>query len=94
MRPPIAAELLLFARVLMRLPRRLRGAAARSILSEVDVAARYLIQTGRRHPMFGDGSLMARCHALQPAAEPMADDPDFLRALRTVTAAMLRHSEM
>jgi hypothetical protein len=94
MRPPIAAELVLFARVLMCLPCRQRGRKARGILAEVAIAERHLVATGRRHPRFGDGSLMDRCHRLHPCAEPFADDPDFLHALVTVAETLRQHSRL
>lgn len=93
MRPPIAAELLLFARVLMRVPRGQRRRKARSIVADVVMAERHRTATGQSHPQFGDGSLMDRCLRLQPCAEPVADDPDFLRALVTVADALREHSK-
>jgi hypothetical protein len=94
MRPPIAAELVLFARVLMCLPCRQRGRKAKAILADVAAAERYLLTTGQRHAQFGDGSLMDRCHRLHPCAEPVADDPDFLHALMTVAVALRKHSKL
>ncbi len=92
MRSPTVAELSLLARSLMRLPAGERDGAAKQILAEVDIAERYVLATGRCHTAFGDGSLAARCHLLAPQAEPLADDPDFLQALSSTVAAMLRHS--
>jgi len=67
-------------------------AIATQILSEVDAAARYLAMTGRYHPAFGDGSLMARCHQLSPPHEPMAWDHEFLGSLIVACEALLLHS--
>jgi hypothetical protein len=93
MRPPIAAELLLFARVLLCSPKWSRGRKARAILNEIVVAERHHLVTGRHHPKFGDGSMMDRCYRLHPCAEPIADDPDFLHALVTAAEALLRTSK-
>lgn len=82
----------MLARVLMRHPPRRRFAVAKSLLAEVEIAARRLCETGKADPRFGDGSLMARCHRACPAIEPMADDPDFLQSLGTACRALLVHS--
>jgi hypothetical protein len=93
MRQPVLAELSLAARVLLAVPRRQRWRKALRLLQEVQEADTYWEQTGRCHPEFGDGSLMARCHRLSPQAEPMADDPDFLTSLIAVSRAVLRLSQ-
>lgn len=92
MRDPSVAELLLFGRVLTRVPVTHRPAFAGRTLVEVKAAADHLRLTGRCHPEFGDGSLMARCRQLFPAKEPIADDQDFLSAMIEACKALLRHS--
>lgn len=91
MRDPCGAELLLFARCLMTLPEAERAEAARRMLRQVEMAADHLNRTGQVHPAFGDGSLMARCHRLDPAAEPLAFDRDFLLSLSLASRALLTH---
>ena len=93
MRPASLAELGLMARVLTPLPTSDRPLAARQILAEVEVAAAHLRATGRCHPAFGDGSLMARCLTLSPIAEPLAEDAAFLEALTIACWALADHSE-
>jgi uncharacterized protein YecE (DUF72 family) len=92
MRPPSASEIILLARVLTRIVDTDRQGSAMTLLSETDEAERYLRLTGRPHPVFGDGSLMARCHRLKPPSEALADDRDFLICLVIAANAMLSHS--
>ncbi len=91
MRPPLASELILFARVLMVHPDTARGPIAREIIAETEQACDYLVRYGRPHPTHGDGSLAARLLSLCPTAEPFADDPDFLQSLSIVIDCMLFH---
>lgn len=92
MRLPSGAELLLLARCLSRLPAGDRTAAAAELLRDADVAATFLLRNGTLHPLYGDGSLMARCHALSPPSEPMALDRDFLDCVVISCQALLTHS--
>lgn len=92
MRSPLASEIVLLARVLSRQNPQDRPAQAASILAETDKADAHRRETGRAHPDFGDGSLMARCSLLRPPPEPLADDPDFLACLALAANAVLFHS--
>jgi hypothetical protein len=92
MRPPSAGEIVLFARVLMRLPKGQRGRAARRLLSEVEAGGQNKLVTGQAHPVFGDGSLAARCLLAGPSAEPFADDADFLLSLIVAARAVHCHT--
>lgn len=91
MRPPIAAELVLFARALMVCPAGVRARRAKEILAETETAHDHLRHFGKIHPTFGDGSLTARLLSLSPGAEPFADDADFLQSLSTVVESLLFH---
>lgn len=84
--------MLLLCRILSRVSARQRMTFAVQILSEVEAATRHLAMTGRCHPAFGDGSLMARCHQLFPPQEPMACDQDFLGSMIVACEALLQHS--
>lgn len=94
MRGPVLAELGLLARVLLPVPAGRRMLLAHQILAEVDAAALHLRTTGRGHPVFGDGSLMARCLALSPTSEPFVTDPHFLAALVCACKALQSHSRL
>ncbi len=90
-RPPMAAEILLLGRALLPLPQRSRRKRAELILAETFEAAAYFTASGKVHPSFGDGSLMARILPLRPVAEPFADNADFLQALSVAVGAMRRY---
>lgn len=92
MRAPAASEIVLLARVLTRLAPEDRPFMASTILAEADEAERHLRLTGRAHPTFGDGSLMARCARLSPPPEPLADDREFLLCLVLAANALFIHS--
>ena len=87
-------ELALLARVLSPAPAAKRRQIAKRILSEVGIAANHLLENGRSHPEFGDGSLMSRCPTLSPRAEPFADDEAFLASLIVSCKALFDHSKM
>lgn len=93
MRDPSGAELLVFARVLSRIEERHRHQAAKALLGEVEAAAAHLRLSGRCHPVFGNGSLMARCLRLDPPPEPLASDDGFLSSLIAACAAVRRHGK-
>ena len=81
MRDPSGAEVLLLARVLVRIDEAERRQRAAEIIAEVEAAARHLSLSGRCHPKWGDGSLMARCLRLDPPPEPLANDSAFLSCI-------------
>jgi hypothetical protein len=87
------ADLLVFARVLSRIEERHRPRAAKALLDEVEAAAAQLRLSGRCHPVFGDGSLMARCLQLDPPPEPLASDDGFLSSLIVACTAVRRHGK-
>lgn len=76
----------------MALPSQARPVVARRILQEASLAHHQFRMTGCPHPDHGDGSLMTRCLALTPAAEPLGEDRAFLEAVVTAALALLHHS--
>lgn len=92
MRPPGLADMDLLARVLMSKPPEQRQSFARQIIAEVKAAAGHLRVSGRSHPQFGDGSLMARCLSLPLVPEQSASEGDFLSAMIAACQAVREHS--
>ena len=90
--PPLAADLLLFARALLLWPVQSRSDVARRLIAETEVAYRHWLLHGTVHPAFGDGSLVSRALLLSPRPEPMASDPDYLQALETLARVIRSHS--
>lgn len=88
MRPVMIGDLLAAARVLRAQPPAARDAVIASLIAEADLADRWRGHTGRAHPRFGNGSLMAAALARRPAAEPFLSDPEWLDALGRVIVAL------
>ena len=91
MRAPLAADILIFARTLLTCPPSDRRRVAGRILRETEEAWAYVVGCGLAHPVFGDGSLMSRSLSLHPAAEPFADNADYLHALDAAIQALRWH---
>lgn len=93
MRPVLVGDILAAARVLMALPRGARDGALAEMLAEADLADRFRRRTGRAHPRFGGGCLMAAALARRPGPEPFPADAAFLDALSRVGAALAERAE-
>ena len=72
------------ARVLRQTPGHRRAWVHRRLLREADRAAVHLALTGRAHPIWGNGSLMAAALRRRPGSEPTLDDADFCLCLAIV----------
>src|SRR5690554_6830703 len=93
MRPVLHGDLVAAARVLLPLEEAARPRAVWRMLEAAEVADRYRKRTGRPHPRYGGGSLMAAASAWARVPEPWPDDPDYLRCLRVVIVALLERRE-
>ncbi|NJM83112.1 MAG: hypothetical protein HC844_12015 [Tabrizicola sp.] len=91
MREPLAIDVIVFARVLMKHAPESRLDVADSILLETERAYGFWQSHRRVHANFGDGSLISRCQGLDPAPEPMASNPDFLDALAVAAIRLRSH---
>lgn len=58
------------------------------MLAEADLAERHRRATGRAHPRYGTGSLMARALARPRRPEPRLDDADYAACLILVLEAL------
>lgn len=88
MRPVLIGDVLAAARVLRDLPEEARGVELARLLAEADLADRIRKRTGRAHPRYGNGSLMAAALARQPGPEAFLSDPEMLDAVGRVVAAL------
>jgi hypothetical protein len=84
MRPVHYGDVSAAARALTLVPPPARVATCRDMLARAAAARDYMIRTGRCHPFWGNGSLMAaaRCAKLPP--EPDFSDADYARCVETV----------
>jgi hypothetical protein len=77
------------ARVLYALPRGQRDRICRRMVAEAEVADRYGGDTGRVHPLFGNGSLMGAARKRVMADEPDFGDAEYCRCFETVLRALI-----
>ena len=82
------ADAVLVARVLARVPGRLRPWALFRMVREAEAACEHMRRSGAMHPMWGDGSLMAVAMRRPRDAEPLLDDWVFLGCLQLVLAVL------
>ncbi len=61
---------------------------AARLLAEADAAHRYAKRHGRPHPMWGNGSLMARAMADPPTIPPNFSCPTSLAAFHAIITAL------
>lgn len=67
-----------------------RAALLSAILTHAEEADAHRQETGRAHPRWGDGSLMALALPLKRASEPFLDDPDYAACVIMVLEAVQR----
>lgn len=91
MRPVLHGDVSSAARVLLRYPPDLRPRLCHLMIAEAEAAERHRRQTGRLHPLWGNGSLMAAARARPLAAEPGFDDSDYCQCFALVLSALVAH---
>ncbi len=89
MRQILLGDVTAAARALVTAPPGDRARLIRLWLDQAHMAHAFHKRIGRPHPLWGNGSLMARALAAGPRAEPLPSDPDYLSALRLVIEALL-----
>lgn len=92
MRPVLYGDVSNAARVLLAVPASRRAALCRQLLREAEAADRLARDSGRLHPRWGNGSLMAvsRRHVMAP--EPSFDDPEYRECFGLVLKALSERS--
>lgn len=88
MRPLLHGDLIETARALEMLAPEQRGIAVGRWLDEAHAADLFRKRTGRAHPIWGNGSLLARV-ICEPRAPDRALGAGYLRALGEVSAALI-----
>lgn len=91
MRPVLAGDVAVAARVLLALPPAVRPLRLARLIATAEAADRYRRRTGRGHPLWGTGSLMAAASGMPKSPEPDFDDDGYCRCWAMVLEALLRH---
>lgn len=84
MRPVLHGDVVAAARVLYVLPEALRLAELKRLIRKARWADAFRRQSGKVHPVWGDGSLMTAALAAVPPPEPPLDDADYCGCLAMV----------
>lgn len=88
MRPVQLADIECALRHLLQVPPARQGAVMADLLARAETADRYRLRSGRRHPTYGDGTLMAAALGLGVAPRPAGYDARALACLAGVVAAL------
>lgn len=89
MRPVTLTDLAAAARVLLALPEAQRAAGLAALLARAQTAEQHRRDTGRNHPAYGNGTLLAAALA-HPRAEPQSPGTqDYLTCLSLVLDALV-----
>ncbi|QBF32262.1 hypothetical protein [Thalassococcus sp. S3] len=92
MRPVLHGDVTSAARVLLGTPEAQRRWMCRQMIGEAVLAERHRLRTGRMHPRWGNGSLMAAARRRVLADEPTFDDPDYCGCVETVLQCLIEHA--
>jgi len=87
MRPVLHGDISAAARALLGAPPKDRNRLCEKMIAEAELADRYVGQTGKLHPLFGNGSLMTAARNRRLADEPNFDDIQYCQCFELV----LRH---
>lgn len=77
MRPVLHGDISAAVRALLCVPRSARQQVFDRMIIEAEAADKFRKSTGRAHPAWGNGSLMAAANLRQQAPEPMLDDTEY-----------------
>lgn len=90
MRPVLHGDVSAAARVLLAVPPTDRNRLCTRMIHEAELADKHVGQTGRLHPLFGNGSLMAAARSRRLADEPGFDDPQYCQCFEMVLRHLIR----
>lgn len=89
MRPLLHGDVSNAARALLAVPRSFRPVLCRRMIVEAEAADDHVRRTGRLHPLWGNGSLMAAARRRRLADEPGFDDADYCACFEMVLRALI-----
>ena len=94
MRTILLGDVISTARALLNVRFDLRVDLLDTIIHQTDAAHHYQKRLSKPHPLWGNGSLMARANAEPQIKEPVASDTEYLEALRMVIGAIIARKGM
>ncbi len=93
MRPILQGDVIQAARALTMVPAPNRAGLLRQMIDAAELADAYRHITGRAHPCWGGGSLMASAMTRPLGPALMLDDPDHAACQRLVLEALIARDE-
>ncbi|WP_037309874.1 hypothetical protein [Ruegeria halocynthiae] len=90
MRPVLHGDVSAAARVLLTAPLADRDRLCARMIREAELADDYVGQTGRMHPFWGNGSLMAAARNRRLADEPGFDNLQYCQCFELVLRHLIR----
>ncbi len=87
MRRVLHQDIVALARCLLLLPKSARRRYSMRMVKFACIADDLRQESGRAHPVFGNGTLQSACGTAERACEPFPDDPEYADCL--VTALMV-----
>lgn len=89
MRTILLGDIIAAARTLLYVHRSLRFSLLKILIQQADAAHDYHKRMSKPHPVWGNGSLMARANAEPQIVEPFLSDIEYLGALEMVIGAII-----
>ncbi|MEX0307544.1 MAG: hypothetical protein AB3N12_09175 [Ruegeria sp.] len=90
MRPLLHGDICAAARALLAAPQPDRDQLSTVMIAEAELADQHVARTGRLHPVYGNGSLMAAARSRLLADEPNFDDLQYCQCFELVLRKLIR----
>lgn len=92
MRPVLHGDVSSAARALLAAAPDCRERLCIRMIGEAELAHRHVAETGRLHPLYGNGSLMAAARGRKLADEPSFDDRQYCQCFELVLRCLIQRS--
>ena len=89
MRPVLHGDVAAAGCALLRVDPAARKDLIVRMMDEAEAADQFRLKTGRAHPVWGNGTLMAAAMARPRASEPFLGDPDYCSCMALVFDTLL-----
>lgn len=89
MRPVLYSDLRAAALAVLAVPEGARPSLCTQLLREADFADKFVRRTGRLHPDWGNGTLMAVARLRHLASDRTFDDPGYCSAFQLILSGLI-----